>query len=122
MKEKSVLKEKQTEKQVLTERQNKSKEKHLKIGEGTPANTEYFESVKNYTYEQASRELDEIISKLENGNLNLEDSINLYEKGALLIEHCNSIIGKTTGSITIIKDKIEKSFSSKNKPNENEDF
>lgn len=115
MKEETVLNEKQTK---LNEKQNKLKEKYLAIGENTPENSDYA-LIKTYTFEQASKELDEIISKLESGDLNLEDSINLYEKGAFLIEHCNSTLGKMTGIITIIKDKIEKSFSSKNKPNEN---
>ena len=101
--EKEVIK-KEVEKRV------KSIEKNKKI--------EFNDMIKSYSFEQASKELDEVISKLEIGNLNLEDSIKLYEKGALLIEHCNNSLNKLTGVITIIKDKIEKSFEVKNKKND----
>ncbi|MDD3397552.1 MAG: exodeoxyribonuclease VII small subunit [Clostridia bacterium] len=75
----------------------------------------------SYSFEQASKELDEIISKLENGNLNLKDSVDLYEKGALLIEQCNGTLEKMSGVITIIRDKIEKSFVCKTKSDESID-
>ncbi|MDD2445660.1 MAG: exodeoxyribonuclease VII small subunit [Clostridia bacterium] len=66
----------------------------------------------NYTFEQASKKLDEVISKLEEGNLGLEDSLDLYEQGALLIGVCNKKLEKATGVITVIKDNIESSFKS----------
>lgn len=74
-----------------------------------------FQSIKTYSFEDSSKELDEIISKLEVGNLNLKEMVELYEKGALLIEQCNNSLEKMSGVITIIKDKIEKSFAYKNK-------
>jgi len=67
----------------------------------------------DYTFEQASKKLDNIILKLEKDNLGLEDSVELYEQGALLINICNKKLEKATGVITIIKNNIESSFNTK---------
>jgi len=40
------------------------------------------------TFEQALQELETIVSRLESGQAPLEDSIQLYERGALLKAHC----------------------------------
>ncbi len=44
---------------------------------------------KKKTYEEKLDEIDEIIEKLENGELNLEESIKEYEKSMKLIEECS---------------------------------
>jgi exodeoxyribonuclease VII small subunit len=40
------------------------------------------------SFEQALAELETIVSKLESGQAPLEQSIDLYERGALLKAHC----------------------------------
>ncbi|AJE45014.1 exodeoxyribonuclease 7 small subunit [Celeribacter indicus] len=40
------------------------------------------------SFEQAMAELDQVVSKLERGDVALEDSIRLYERGAALKAHC----------------------------------
>lgn len=42
------------------------------------------------TFEKALAELEEIVQKLESGGAALEDSIALYERGALLKAHCET--------------------------------
>ena len=42
------------------------------------------------SFEQALAELETIVSKLESGQAPLEQSIDLYERGALLKAHCES--------------------------------
>ena len=42
----------------------------------------------NLTYEQSVRRLEEIVSKLEEGSLSLEDSMSLYEEGIALSKFC----------------------------------
>ena len=40
------------------------------------------------TFEQKQEELEKIVSKLENGNVPLEDMIRLYEEGIALYREC----------------------------------
>jgi exodeoxyribonuclease VII small subunit len=42
------------------------------------------------TFEQALSELEQIVGRLESGQAPLEDSIRLYERGALLKAHCEA--------------------------------
>jgi exodeoxyribonuclease VII small subunit len=42
------------------------------------------------SFEQALAELERIVSQLESGQAPLEQSIELYERGALLKAHCES--------------------------------
>lgn len=45
-------------------------------------------AVEQLTFEMALKELETIVSRLEQGNVDLEDSISLYERGQLLKAHC----------------------------------
>ena len=42
----------------------------------------------NLTFEQAYRQLEETVQKLEAGNLPLAEAIALYEQGMALAKHC----------------------------------
>ena len=42
------------------------------------------------TFEQALKELEEIVAKLESGQAPLEESITLYQRGAELKAHCEA--------------------------------
>ena len=46
--------------------------------------------VAEMTFEEAMRELEGVVSKLERGDVALEDSIALYERGAALKAHCEA--------------------------------
>lgn len=46
--------------------------------------------MKELTYEQAYKRLEEIVEKLENGSVLLEESMKLFEEGAKLANFCNS--------------------------------
>ena len=43
-----------------------------------------------FSFEQALAELEQIVARLESGQAPLEDSIRLYERGALLKAHCET--------------------------------
>lgn len=45
-------------------------------------------SAQNLDFESALKELEKTVSLLENGDLSLDDSIKLYEKGILLSKEC----------------------------------
>jgi len=42
------------------------------------------------TFEQALAELEQIVARLESGQAPLEDSIQMYERGAALKAHCET--------------------------------
>ena len=44
--------------------------------------------MKDMTYEQALKQLEETVEKMENGDLSLEESLKLYEKGNQLSAFC----------------------------------
>jgi len=44
------------------------------------------------TFEQAVKELTGIVSKIEQGEITLADSLQQYEKGMTLIKHCRKIL------------------------------
>lgn len=46
--------------------------------------------MKELTYEQAYKRLDEIVEKLENGSVPLEESMKLFEEGTKLANFCNT--------------------------------
>ena len=41
------------------------------------------------SFEEAMKELEAVVGKLERGDVPLEESIKLYERGALLKAHCD---------------------------------
>lgn len=46
--------------------------------------------VTGMTFEAAMAELESVVSKLESGDVPLEESITLYERGAALKAHCEA--------------------------------
>ena len=46
--------------------------------------------VSELTFEAAMAELEKVVTKLEAGDVALDDSIRLYERGAALREHCEA--------------------------------
>jgi exodeoxyribonuclease VII small subunit len=51
---------------------------------------QYAKPVSDLSFEQALAELERIVASLERGDVALEDSIRLYERGAALKAHCES--------------------------------
>lgn len=44
------------------------------------------------SFEEAMKELEATVGKLEHGEATLEDSIRLYERGAALRAHCDTVL------------------------------
>ncbi len=44
------------------------------------------------TFEDALRELEQILSEIENGDVGLEESLVKYERGNFLIQHCRGVL------------------------------
>jgi exodeoxyribonuclease VII small subunit len=50
------------------------------------------EDISTLAFEQALRELEETVTKLEVGELTLEESLALFERGQKLAAHCNELL------------------------------
>jgi exodeoxyribonuclease VII small subunit len=48
--------------------------------------------IKTLSFEDAIKELETIVSKLEGGRVPLEESITLYERGELLKKRCEALL------------------------------
>ncbi|MFB2532784.1 exodeoxyribonuclease VII small subunit [Paracoccus sp. p4-l81] len=46
--------------------------------------------ISQMTFEAAMAELEKVVRDLENGNVSLEDSLRMYERGAALRAHCDA--------------------------------
>jgi exodeoxyribonuclease VII small subunit len=46
------------------------------------------------SFEEAIKELGNIVAKIEQGQIPLQDSLEQYEKGMALIKHCKGILEK----------------------------
>lgn len=58
-------------------------------------------------YEDSVKKLEEIVAKLEDGNLSLEESLKLYEEGAVLSENCRKMLSDAKLKITNINEVAE---------------
>lgn len=59
---------------------------------------------KEMSLEEAFEELDSLIEQMENSNLPLEETFDLYKKGVNLVEFCNQKIEKVECDIKKITD------------------
>jgi exodeoxyribonuclease VII small subunit len=50
------------------------------------------EELSNLTFEQALAALQETVEKLESGELSLEESLAIFERGQLLAAYCNNLL------------------------------
>ena len=50
-------------------------------------------------FEQAIGELSDIVAKIEQGRIPLQDSLQQYERGMTLIKHCREILSKAEKKI-----------------------
>ncbi len=58
--------------------------------------------VKEMSFEDAMRELEKVVSDLEQGNVPLEESIKLYERGAELKLHCQTKLKEAEEKVALI--------------------
>ena len=61
----------------------------------------------NLSFENAYAELEQIVQNLDTNNATLAESISLYEKGQLLIQHCNQLLKDADLKLQTILDNEE---------------
>lgn len=60
--------------------------------------------------ETSFEEINEIINKLEQEDINLEDSFSLYQEGMKLLKNCNDTIDKVEKKLVILGEETEKKY------------
>lgn len=54
------------------------------------------------SFEESMKKLETIVIELENGNLNLDESVKKFEEGMKMAKQCNNILEETEKKITIL--------------------
>lgn len=50
------------------------------------------EDIRSLSFEEARSQLEELVGRMESGNMPLEQLINAYERGAFLSAHCRTLL------------------------------
>jgi exodeoxyribonuclease VII small subunit len=58
------------------------------------------------TFEEALEQLEEIVGKLENEEVSLEESVNLYERGMKLSKYCTTTLENAEQRIEKVNEKL----------------
>ena len=56
-------------------------------------------------FEESMEKLEAIVTELENGNLNLDESVKKFEEGMKIAKQCNTILEDAEKKITILLEK-----------------
>ena len=71
-----------------------------KDSETPTSQTADFPDIRNLSYEQARDELVSIVAQLEGGQIGLEDSMTLWQRGEALATHCNTWLDGAEAKLT----------------------
>lgn len=55
--------------------------------------------IKDMSFERALKELEAIVGRLERGDVELEESIVIYERGEALKEHCDRLLKQAEAKV-----------------------
>ena len=56
-------------------------------------------------FEESMKKLENIVTELENGSLNLDESVKKFEEGMKIAKQCNTILENAEKKITILLEK-----------------
>ncbi len=56
-------------------------------------------NIQDMSFEQSLKELEEIVSRLEQGDVELERSITIYERGEALRKHCDNLLKRAEAKV-----------------------
>jgi exodeoxyribonuclease VII small subunit len=60
--------------------------------------TKYLD-IKDMSFEKALKELETIVGRLERGDVELEESISIYERGEALKDHCDRLLKQAEAKV-----------------------
>lgn len=52
------------------------------------------QTINELSFEDAYSQLEEVVAKLESGEMSLEESVSLFERGKALSAHCQALLDK----------------------------
>lgn len=58
-----------------------------------------FADIKEMAFERAMKELESIVGRLERGDVDLEESITIYERGEALRDHCDRLLKQAEAKV-----------------------
>lgn len=64
-----------------------------------PATPKDFPDIRDMTFERAMKELESIVGRLERGDVELEESIAIYERGEALRSHCDRLLRQAEAKV-----------------------
>lgn len=65
--------------------------------------TQTLPDIESMSFEHALKELEGIVGKLEQGSVDLEQSIQIYERGETLKKHCEKLLSQAEKKIEKIR-------------------
>jgi len=65
---------------------------------GSPADGKHGD-IKGFSFERSLKELESIVGRLERGDVELEESIVIYERGEALREHCDRLLKQAEAKV-----------------------
>ena len=70
-------------------------------------------------FEQSLKELEQIVTKMDNGELSLEDALKLFERGVVLSRECQHILKNAEQKVQLLIENdgalVEESFAADDK-------
>ncbi|MCD8053239.1 MAG: exodeoxyribonuclease VII small subunit [Lachnospiraceae bacterium] len=63
------------------------------------------EAMETLTMEEAYRQLDELLSEMEDGEHSLEETFTLYRKGVALVQCCNEKIDRIEKQLIVLEER-----------------
>ena len=67
--------------------------------------------VQGLSFEAALKQLEEIVTKLERGDVPLEESIAIYERGEALKKHCEALLARAEERVEKIRSQEGKAVA-----------
>ena len=64
-----------------------------------PSTLKDMADIKDMTFERALKELETIVGRLERGDVELEESITIYERGEALRDHCDRLLKQAEAKV-----------------------
>ncbi len=64
-----------------------------------PADVKGHADIKDMSFERALKELEVIVGRLERGDVELEESIAIYERGEVLKAHCDQLLKQAEAKV-----------------------
>lgn len=73
--------------------------------------TKKMEENQPVSFEMAMQELNQLVAKMEAGELSLEDSVAAYKRGAELVKYCTAQLDKVDSQIKVLEGDMLKPFN-----------